>query len=142
MRKTTSTPAFTSPPFRVAFNHQVWEIVEGIPKGKVTTYGRIAAMIPKPRGVGVRHFRAAKARWVGQAMAHCPGDLPWHRVINSQGTISIRSGNDHHILQRQRLESEGLVFDGRGRIDLDQFLWKPGQRPRGTQRKLKRKEKT
>lgn len=81
-------------------------------------------MITRPRGVGARHFHAAKARWVGQAMAHCPGDLPWHRVINAQGTISIRSGNDHHILQRKLLEKEGIRFDERGRVDLDRYLWR------------------
>ena len=138
-RKGTTPPAFTSPPFRIAFNHQVWEIVAKIPKGKVTTYGRIASMIPRPRGVGVRQYRAAKARWVGQAMAHCPSDLPWHRVINSQGTISIRSGNDHHILQRKLLEKEGMIFEGRGKIALARFLWDP---PSGITESTKKARRT
>ncbi len=123
--KKATQPAFTSPPFRVGFNALVWEIVEAIPKGRVTTYGQIAALIPRPGGVRARHYRAARARWVGQAMAACPDGLPWHRVINSQGKISVRSRNDHHIKQQKLLEAEGVVFDKKGRIDLDRFKWNP-----------------
>jgi len=117
--------AFTSPPIRVGFNNLVWEIVEAIPNGMVATYGQIAAMVPRPRGVRARHYRAARARWVGQAMAASPDGLPWHRVINSQGKISLRSANDHHLKQRKLLEAEGVVFDRLGRVDLDRFKWNP-----------------
>ncbi len=82
-------------------------------------------MIQRPPRVGVKHFRAARARWVGSAMASCPADLPWHRVINAGGGISRRSANDHHLEQRRRLEAEGIVFSDRGRIDLALFQWKP-----------------
>ncbi|MBI2620244.1 MAG: MGMT family protein [Ignavibacteriales bacterium] len=116
---------FTTPPLRQVFNEQVWEIVARVPKGKVVTYGQIAAMIPRPRGVGVKHFRAARARWVGGAMASCPSNLPWHRVINVQGKISVRSNNKHHLLQRQRLEDEGILFGAGGRIDLHVNRWRP-----------------
>lgn len=123
--KRPARPAFTSPPFREGFNHLVWEVVAEIPKGKVATYGQIASMVPRPAGVRARHYRAARARWVGQAMAGCPDDLPWHRVINAQGGISLRSGNDHHIVQRRLLEVEGVVFDKSAKVDLDRFLWDP-----------------
>jgi methylated-DNA-protein-cysteine methyltransferase-like protein len=61
---------------------------------------------------------------VGFAMASIPpgSDVPWHRVINSRGTISLRSGSDGHDVQRGMLESEGVVFDECGRVDLERYL--------------------
>jgi len=123
VKRRSSRPAFTSPPIREVFNNLVWDIVVGIPKGEVTTYGAIAHMITRPIGIRARYYNAAKARWVGAAMAACPSGLPWHRVINSQGKISIRTGNDHHVLQRKLLEKEGVKFDEKGRIDLGKYLW-------------------
>jgi methylated-DNA-protein-cysteine methyltransferase-like protein len=62
---------------------------------------------------------------VGYAMASTPSgsDVPWHRVINSRGTISLSPESDGHQLQRAMLESEGVVFDERGRVDLERFGW-------------------
>ncbi|MEX2115861.1 MAG: MGMT family protein [Bacteroidota bacterium] len=122
VKRRTSKPAFTSPPVREVFNNLVWDIVARIPKGRVITYGAIGTMIARPKGIRARYYNAAKARWVGSAMASCPSGLPWHRVINSQGKISIRSGNDHHVLQRTLLEKEGVMFDEKGRIDLGRYL--------------------
>ncbi len=125
-------PHFTSPPFREHFNQIVWEIVTRIPRGKVMTYGAIAKQIPRPRPVGATHYNAARARWVGGAMAASPKGVPWHRVINSQGKISIRPNNNHHVKQRHLLEAEGVEFDYRGRIDLERFGWSPDRRKRNT----------
>lgn len=124
--KTQRRTVYTSPPAREAFHHIVWDIVSQIPLGRVLTYGAIASMIPRPKGIRARYYRAARARWVGAAMASCPPGLPWHRVINAQGGISVRSGNDHHVLQRKRLEKEGVKFDRRGRVDLEKYLWEGG----------------
>jgi len=124
MTRRTSKRVFTSPPARQVFNNQVWDIVARIPGGKVLTYGSIGAMIRRPKGIRARYYSAAKARWVGSAMASCPPGLPWHRVINSQGKISVRSGNDHHLLQRKLLEKEGVRFDHVGRIELEKYFWK------------------
>lgn len=116
-------PVYTSPPGREAFNNIVWDIVSKIPRGKVLTYGAIAAMIPRPRSLRARFYRVASPRWVGSALAGCPAGLPWHRVINAQGMVSKRTGSDHHLLQRKLLEREGIFFDQRGRIPLERFLW-------------------
>lgn len=105
-----------------AFNMLVWEIVQQIPRGRVTTYGRIAAMIPPPEGMTAKEFDAVSARWVGGAMAVCPDSVPWQRVINSQGKISVRRGGGH-LRQRQMLEAEGVEFDAHERIDLARFGW-------------------
>ena len=55
-------------------------------------------------------------------MAACPGDVPWQRVINAQGKVSIRKGGGSQ-LQRQLLEDEGVVFDERERVDLKRYRW-------------------
>jgi methylated-DNA-protein-cysteine methyltransferase related protein len=119
-------PAFTSPPDPIIFNHQVWDIVRRIPPGKVASYGQIARMIPSPEGVEEKAYLAFGPRWVGSAMAKCPEDVPWQRVINSKGEISLRPGAEQ---QRQLLEEEGVQFNERARIDLKLFGWQnsPGE---------------
>ena len=113
-------PAFTSPPDPIIFNHQVWDIVRQIPAGKVATYGQIARMIPVPENMDAKAYAAFSPRWVGGAMAACPGDVPWQRVINSRGEISPRPGAQE---QRRLLEEEGVRFDDRSRVDMKLFAW-------------------
>ena len=117
---------FTSPPDPVIFNHQVWDIVRQIPPGKVATYGQIARMIPAPEGMDPKSYLAFSPRWVGSAMAKCPEDVPWQRVINSKGEISLRPGAEE---QRSLLEEEGVQFNEHSRIDLQVFGWQssPGE---------------
>jgi methylated-DNA-protein-cysteine methyltransferase-like protein len=115
--------SFTSPPDPKAFNHQVWEIVRQIPAGQVSTYGQIAAMIPPPPELNLREYESMSPRWVGGAMAACPEDVPWQRVINSQGKISVRRGGGQER-QRERLEEEGVTFDEHGRVDLSTYGWR------------------
>jgi methylated-DNA-protein-cysteine methyltransferase-like protein len=67
-----------------------------------------------------KSYLAFGARWVGGAMAQCPDDVPWWRVINAKGEISLRPGAQE---QRARLEAEGVEFDARGRVDLKRFGW-------------------
>lgn len=115
-------PRYTSPPGRDEFNLRVWEQVKRIPAGKVSTYGRIAALLGPPPGMDGKSYLAFGARWVGGAMAACPDEVPWWRVINSRGEISPRPGGEK---QRELLEEEGVVFDERGRVDLGRFGWPP-----------------
>ena len=112
---------FASPRDPTIFNNQVWEIVRQVPPGKVTTYGQIASMIPPPGKLDFKDYQAFGPRWVGGAMASCPEDVPWHRVINAQGKISPRPGAPR---QRQLLEEEGVEFDERGKVDFGRFGWK------------------
>lgn len=114
---------YFSPPDPALFNAQVWEIVRQIPEGKVATYGQIAGLIRPPGGMAAADYRAFGARWVGGAMAACPEGVPWQRVINAQGKISIRKGSSGHLVQRELLENEGVVFDGRERVDLERYGW-------------------
>jgi methylated-DNA-protein-cysteine methyltransferase related protein len=90
---------------------RVYDIVRQVPRGKVITYGDVAHLV----GQG------CDARVVGYAMANCPDDVPWQRVINAQGKISLQG--DAAQKQRMRLEAEGIAFDQRGKIDLKRFRW-------------------
>lgn len=88
-----------------------------IPCGCVATYGQIADLA----GLG------KAARQVGRALRHAPPDtqLPWHRVINASGRISLPRDSDGYREQRQRLQAEGIVFRG-SVIDLKKYRWEPG----------------
>jgi methylated-DNA-protein-cysteine methyltransferase related protein len=109
------------PAARQTFFAAVWKIAREIPPGKVFTYGQIAALIPPPAGVAEEYYLAFRARWAGQAMADCPENVPWQRVINSQGKISPRRGAE---MQANLLVAEGVVFDDRQRVDLARFGWR------------------
>jgi len=89
---------------------QIYTIVEQIPAGRVTTYGRVAAMTD-----------GATPRMVGAALRHLPGghQLPWHRVIAASLKLADHVGADH---QRQKLRDEGVVFDRKGRVSSD-LVW-------------------
>lgn len=92
----------------------IYRWVRRVPEGKVATYGQIAGLAGK-----------CTARQVGYAMAALRDDsgVPWHRIINSQGKISLRTGSEGHLLQRILLEAEGVVFSGDDEIDLAQYRW-------------------
>ena len=110
---------FTSPPNPQQFKERVWQLARQVPRGKVATYGQIALMLPAPNGVDLETYKAYGPRWVGGAMAACPEDVPWQRVINSQGKISERPGAEK---QRQLLEVEGIEFI-KDKVDLKKYGW-------------------
>ncbi len=112
---------------RKAYAAQVYSIVRRIPRGRVTTYGSIAARIAPPPGVDPIAYRRIRARWVGYAMAAAPENIPWQRVINARGRISPRLGFGA-AWQRARLREEGIRFAADGRIDLDRYGWSPRAR--------------
>jgi methylated-DNA-protein-cysteine methyltransferase-like protein len=92
-------------------------VISRIPKGWVATYGQIAALAGLPR----------RARLVGHVLQHLDPAIaiPWHRVVNANGQISYspsRSGGD--AIQRRLLEKEGVVFNDRGRFNLERFRWR------------------
>jgi methylated-DNA-protein-cysteine methyltransferase-like protein len=99
------------------FFEKVWEMVARIPKGKVASYGQIAAMVGNPRA----------ARTVGWALHSIPEEmqLPWHRVINSKGEISWHCREHEVEIQRVLLEKDGVKFDEHGRINMSHYQWCP-----------------
>jgi len=111
------------PPKSKGYNALVYRIVAQIPAGHVATYGQIASMIPPREDVPVEMNPRPNARLVGWAMHLCPADVPWWRVINRHGTISLPPGSAAAAEQRARLEDEGVTFDERGRVDFQAFGW-------------------
>ncbi len=96
-------------------------MAQKIPPGKVATYGQIARLVASPEDTSNKKYLAYAARWVGGAMASCPSGIPWHRVVNAQGKISLSGSSRDN--QRLLLEAEGIVFDEFGKINFGQFLW-------------------
>ena len=94
---------------------RIYATVSRIPKGRVATYGQVAEVAGLPR----------RARLVGRALRELDedSDVPWHRVVNAKGTISLRGDLlDHEGLQEQLLRREGVDFDGRA-IPLGRYGW-------------------
>jgi methylated-DNA-protein-cysteine methyltransferase-like protein len=109
------------------FNPIVWDIVRQIPYGQVATYGQIASMIPPPPGVAPADYDKLGPRWVGDAMNAVSRvdepTVPWHRVINAKGGISLPEGSASALIQRKRLEAEAVTFDAKDQTDLGRFGW-------------------
>jgi methylated-DNA-protein-cysteine methyltransferase related protein len=97
---------------------RIYAVVRSIPRGRVATYGEVAALAGIPSG----HRIAARA------MRSCPEPLPWQRVLGKRdarrGQINI-DDPDHASLQRALLENEGVVFDANGFVSLERSGWRP-----------------
>lgn len=104
-------------PGRQTFYERVYEVVRQVPGGRVVTYGQVALICGAP----------AAARATGYALHHLPPDsgVPWWRVINASGGVSLRGRGPQADLQRQLLEREGVVFSLGGKVDLRTFRWWP-----------------
>jgi len=101
---------------QITFFRRIVLVIKKIPRGKVATYGQIAVLAGNPRA-------ARQVAWVLHS-ASAKEKLPWQRVINSQGGISLpRYGG--YELQRALLAKEGVKFDAADRIALARFQWKP-----------------
>lgn len=108
------------------FNQQVYKVVKQIPKGKVSTYGQVAAIVGSPRA-------AQAVGWALHQMDNLPPELirqyPWWRVINSQGLISTTCQEHSYEMQKQLLEKEKITVEWNEKkqmykIDLNKYLWK------------------
>lgn len=98
-----------------AYRERVYEIVRRVPAGRVMTYGQIALVL----GEGYT------ARTVGYVMHSSPNDVPWQRVINSQGKCSTGRLTIPIDLQQELLEAEGIIFNTAGKCDLVTYRWFP-----------------
>ncbi|HET9952543.1 MAG TPA: MGMT family protein [Candidatus Eisenbacteria bacterium] len=111
-------------PPRPSRYERIYAVVRRIPRGRVATYGDVARLAGLPR----------QPRLVGYALHAAPegARLPWHRVVNAQGRLSLGRGvTGGDLPQRFRLEREGVVFDQSGRIPLESYRWKrPPRRPK------------
>lgn len=104
---------------RRAFAQVVYSVVRSVPPGRVTSYGAVAALAGAPRA----------ARGVGAALGSLPvdSDVPWWRVVNRNGEVTIPSELGMRALQRALLEDEGVGFLENGRVDLDVHAWSPDE---------------
>jgi methylated-DNA-protein-cysteine methyltransferase related protein len=101
---------------RSMLSEHIIMLIKSIPFGRVTTYGSLAFMAGN-KGASLHVVRILNS-------CSIKDDLPWYRVVNSKGTISLTGeGYDE---QRRLLEEEGIVFDDKGRIDFSRYLWRPG----------------
>jgi len=93
---------------------RIWQVVARIPPGRICNYGTVAQLAGLP----------GRARLVGRVLGRLPDDsrLPWHRVLNARGEVSLPGGSEAASLQRNRLEAEGVCFV-RGRAPLARFGW-------------------
>ena len=96
-----------------SFSQKVYSVIALIPKGKVTTYGAIAAAIGKPKA----------ARFVGYAMSKCPEQLPWHRIVNRKGELM----HGWEEMPRRLLEADGVTFLENGNIDMKKCFYMPNE---------------
>ncbi len=101
----------------IPFVERVFAIVRHIPRGRVTTYGRIARAVGQPRS----------ARMVGWALHHAPPDISEvaHRVVNRNGELTGGWNWGHPAVMRELLEAEGITFINDYQVDLDRHLWEP-----------------
>ena len=122
---------------------RIYAIVREIPRGRIATYGQIAAI-----------EGSSSARMVGYALAALSRSdrrVPWQRVLNRTGALSERGGGGGTSRQRRALEAEGVLFDAAGRVDFDTFGWdgpdidwidrhgfQPAPRPGSTGRRRRR----
>lgn len=99
---------------------RIYAVVRRIPLGRVATYGQVACLAGFPR----------HARLVGYALHALPGDsgVPWQRVINAKGEVSLRALPGWEGLQVRLLEGEGVRFDARGRVSLARYQWRGKRR--------------
>ena len=99
---------------------RIWRTVRRIPKGRVATYGQVA----RAAGLG------GQARLVGYAMHALPegSSVPWHRVLNARGRISLPEADGQAELQRALLQAEGVLFRN-GAADLVRFGWRGAEEP-------------
>jgi len=107
------------------FTRQVKAILRRIPRGRVATYGQIAALAGRERA-------ARGVAWILHSSSDAAG-LPWHRVIGGKGRISLRRGRGFEE-QKRRLASEGIAVGRGGMIDLKRCRWEPGAGAAGRSR--------
>ncbi|HID53174.1 MAG TPA: cysteine methyltransferase [Anaerolineae bacterium] len=105
------------------FYVQVYQVTQRIPVGKVTSYGRIAQMLGRPHAARAVGYALSALKDADSGAAYTSETVPWQRVVNSQGRISIVNREHTAVDQAHLLREEGVAVDENGRIDLNLYLW-------------------
>lgn len=103
-----------------SFYDQVYDLVRQIPRGTVTSYGRVAQMLGRPNAARAVGYALSALKDLGPGQRK---DVPWHRVVNSQGRITISNREHSADDQARLLRSEGVMVSDALRVDLDRYLW-------------------
>ena len=105
-------------PETVSFSQRLKSLIKNVPRGKVATYGQIAGLAGNPRAAR-QVVRILNSSWEKDK-------LPWYRIVNRTGRISLKPGQGYEI-QKQLLEKEGIRFRDDDTIDFDRYLWSPSE---------------
>lgn len=116
-------------PRETPFTREVKRVLRSVPRGRVATYGQIAALAGRERA-------ARGVAWILHSSSESAG-LPWHRVIGGGGAISLPRGRGFEE-QKKRLLAEGVAVGPQGRIDLKRYRWEPRAGAAGRSRAAKR----
>ena len=105
------------------FYEQVYKVVQRIPAGKVTSYGRIAKMLGRHNAARAVGYALSSLKHPNSKHPYTSATVPWHRVVNGQGRISIHHREATANRQAEKLRAEGVTVNDNLRIDMDIFLW-------------------
>jgi methylated-DNA-protein-cysteine methyltransferase-like protein len=106
-----------------SFYVQVYKVAQQIPPGRVTSYGRIALMLGRPNGARAVGYALSALNAPESGELYTSATVPWQRVVNNKGRISIHHREHAAQEQSRLLRAEGVVVDAHGRINLDIYLW-------------------
>lgn len=109
------------PSIQPGFYQQVYAVVRRVPRGRVTSYGRVAKMLGRPNAARAVGYALNALRQKGDDSRY--SGIPWQRVINSQGRISIPNTDGSADRQAELLRQEGVVVGEDWRVDLSIYLW-------------------
>jgi methylated-DNA-protein-cysteine methyltransferase-like protein len=104
------------------FTKKVLQLIQAIPEGRVATYKQIAELAGKPQG-------SRGVSWILHSSS-VTYNLPWHRVINSQGKISFDPASSNYREQKRKLKREGIVFSDEDKLSLPKYQWQKKARAR------------
>lgn len=105
----------------ISFTQRVKDVIKKIPQGKVATYGQVAALAGNPRA-------ARQVVWILNSSSR-KDELPWHRLVNGKGQISLKRNHGYEI-QKKLLQKEGVNFSEKDTINFKRYLWSPYNRPK------------
>lgn len=114
-----------------SLDERIRKVVASIPRGKVLTYGAVAVLAGRP----------GRSRRVGAVLRGLPdgSDLPWFRVVNHRGGISLPEGSEDYQRQRRLLAKEGIALRENGTLELARHLWWPDEEPPADASKKKKR---
>ena len=107
----------------MTFREAVYRLVQGVPRGRVVTYGQVASLLGRPRAARAVGYALGALRQPGSGQPYHAANVPWQRVINRLGGISGGGQDARALLQRQLLVDEGIAFGTDACCALERHRW-------------------